>query len=223
MSESAFVDHYEVLQLGQNADNETIERVYRLLAKRYHPDNAASGDVERFREVHTAYEILLDAERRAAFDVEYDRQQSLQWEIFEQGTAMTSREEDQRIFEGVLSLLYVSRRQDPESGGLGALTLERMLGVPREHLEFPLWYLKQRGWVETLNSGQLAITVDGIDKIAAHGPPLPDNRLLAEASIVDADPMTPAASDDRSDFPGGNGRRPAQRPAERRATARPRR
>jgi len=55
---SEFVNHYETLQLSQNADGETIERVYRLLAKRYHPDNKVSGDETRFRAVREAYEVL---------------------------------------------------------------------------------------------------------------------------------------------------------------------
>ncbi len=196
MNESPLVDHYEVLQLSQNADAETIERVYRLLAKRYHPDNGASGDAERFREVHTAYQVLLDPERRAQFDVQYDKHKSLQWEIFEQDAALGGREEDQRIFNGMLSLLYVARRRDPESGGLGPVHLERMLGVPREHLEFPIWYLKQRGWIETLYSGQLAITVDGIDKISAKELSLPDDRLLAESPLAEEEQ---SAADDSAD------------------------
>ena len=47
-----FVDFYEVLQLSPRATAETIERVYRLLAKRYHPDNTVTGDAARFSEVH---------------------------------------------------------------------------------------------------------------------------------------------------------------------------
>ena len=45
-------------QATTNATNETIERVYRLLAKRYHPDNQSSGDAQKFAEVHKAFEIL---------------------------------------------------------------------------------------------------------------------------------------------------------------------
>ncbi|MDX1747452.1 MAG: DnaJ domain-containing protein, partial [Halobacteriales archaeon] len=86
MEERRFVDHYEVLQLNQNADAETVERVYRILAKRFHPDNASSGDENRFREVREAYEVLSDPERRAKFDVRYDEQRGLRWEIFEQET-----------------------------------------------------------------------------------------------------------------------------------------
>src|SRR5438105_3187548 len=43
-----FSDHYEALQLSPNADSETVDRVYRILAKRYHPDNQQTGDAARF-------------------------------------------------------------------------------------------------------------------------------------------------------------------------------
>ena len=42
MSPKSDGDYYEVLQVSRNADFETIERVFRLLAKRYHPDNVLS-------------------------------------------------------------------------------------------------------------------------------------------------------------------------------------
>jgi curved DNA-binding protein CbpA len=180
MADKPFIDYYETLQVGQNADLETIERVFRLLAKRYHPDNSESGDNERFREVHDAFEVLADPKIRAEYDVQYDRNKSLQWKIFEQSSAIGGQEEDRRIFRGVLALLYAARRKNPRAGGLGAVDLERMLGVPREHLEFPNWYLKKKGWIEVLDSGQFAITVEGIDKISADDLSVPDNRLLSE-------------------------------------------
>lgn len=191
--ESQFVNHYEILQLNANADCETVERVYRLLAKRYHPDNAVSGDEVRFRAVREAFEVLSDPERRARFDVNYDEQCGTHWRIFEQDAALSDQARDQRIFHGVLSLLYAARRRDPQDGGLGSLHLEEMLGVPREHLEFPIWYLKRRGYVETLTSGMYAITVEGIDSLHEGEMEVPDNRLLSAAAVDD-------------DFePGGNG------------------
>src|SRR5216683_930903 len=42
-------DHYEVLQVNPKADPETIHRVYRILAQRFHPDNAETGSSEIFR------------------------------------------------------------------------------------------------------------------------------------------------------------------------------
>ena len=55
-----FRDLYEDLQLSPNASAETVERVYRLLAKRYHPDNQDTGNAQKFSEVHAAYELLTD-------------------------------------------------------------------------------------------------------------------------------------------------------------------
>ncbi|MGD8360481.1 MAG: DnaJ domain-containing protein [Gemmatimonadota bacterium] len=187
MSKQEFVDFYEVLQVSQNADTETIERVFRLLARRYHPDNQESGNEEKFRLVHTAYQTLRDPGERARFDVHYDRQTTNQWQIFGQGTAHGSQEDDQRIIRGILSVLYVARRRDPHRGGFGNLQLERVLGVPREHLEFPLWILKQRGWIEILDNGQTAITIHGIDQVIGEGLEPADDRLLPRAAATEAE------------------------------------
>jgi hypothetical protein len=211
LNDTDFVDYYEVLQLGSNADADTIERVFRLLAKRYHPDNADSGDEDSFRQVHDAYKVLIDPEARAKYDVAYDDQKSLHWRIFQQSVAIGGQEEDRRIFRGVLSLLYAARRKDPRSGGLGSVDLERMLGVPREHLEFPTWYLKKKGWIEVLDSGQFAITVDGIDTIQAEHMAVPDDRLLEEgqtgpAGATDAPaevPLDGEAGPGPTDSPSG--------------------
>ena len=46
-----------------------VKAAHRRLAKRYHPDNTESGDEEKFRQVHTAYEILLDPERLSERDI----------------------------------------------------------------------------------------------------------------------------------------------------------
>jgi curved DNA-binding protein CbpA len=178
------VDFYEVLQLSQNADTETIERVFRLLAKRYHPDNQDTGDEERFRQVHDAYEVLTDPEKRARFDVRSDNEKDTSWQIFRDATSEGSHEDDRRIMRGVLNLLYSARRRDPDRGGVGFFQLERLLGVPREHLDFPLWILKKRGWIEMLDNGKAAITIDGIDEVIRDGAEPEADRLLSENGSV---------------------------------------
>jgi hypothetical protein len=65
------LDCYETMQLSRNADAETISRVYRLLASRYHPDNRETGDSEKFLRLAEAYQILSDPEKRARYDVGY--------------------------------------------------------------------------------------------------------------------------------------------------------
>jgi curved DNA-binding protein len=203
VSTREFVDHYEVLQLSQNANGETLERVYRLLAKRYHPDNQVTGDAEKFTQIRESYEVLSNPEKRAAYDIQYDDNRSVVWKIFDQSSAADGREEDRRIFHGILSLLYVARRRDVRSPGLGILYIEKMLGCPRQHLEFPIWYLKQRGWIQTLDNGQLAITVDGVDKLADRDLELRTDRLLGESTLgaePERDPESEADGDNEADF-----------------------
>ena len=104
------------------------------------------------------------------------------WRVFDQRSADDDRENDRQIFQGILSLLYAARRQNPLQGGLGSVSLEKTLGCPREHLEFPLWYLKARGWIEKLDTGQYAITVEGIDKVTSRDFEMPADRLLPEST-----------------------------------------
>ena len=125
---------------------------------------------------------------------------ALTWTVFRQEGADDRRSEDRRLFHAILSLLYIARRRDPRNGGLGSVTLESILGCPSQHLEFPLWYLRERGWIERLDSGLLAITADGVDKIASDDLALPANRLLTERS--QAGPRTRA--DGHASEPGPN-------------------
>ena len=81
-NDGALPDFYETLQLGRNADTDTIHRVYRMLAQRYHPDNAESGNAERFRQVLDAYRVLSDPEQRAAYDAIHLDTQRVRWRIF---------------------------------------------------------------------------------------------------------------------------------------------
>jgi curved DNA-binding protein len=189
-----FVDHYEVLQLSPRATADMVERVYRMLAKRYHPDNLETGDSEKFSKIHEAYQTLNDAERRAAYDVAYENVQNVQWKVFDQTAANDGRAEDRQIIHAILSLLYVERRRDPMKGGLGAIILESMLGVPQEHLQFPLWYVKQHGWIEVLDSGQIAITIAGIDKLANQDLELRRDRLLPASSLSTDESVEAAAA-----------------------------
>lgn len=63
-------DYYEVLGVDRNADEATIKKAYRVLAKKYHPD-ANPGDKEaekKFKEASEAYAVLSDAEKRKQYD-----------------------------------------------------------------------------------------------------------------------------------------------------------
>ncbi|MGZ4475310.1 MAG: molecular chaperone DnaJ [Nocardioides sp.] len=63
------LDPYELLGVDRDADDATIKKAYRKLARQYHPDvNPDPAAQDRFKEVSHAYEILSDPQKRAAFD-----------------------------------------------------------------------------------------------------------------------------------------------------------
>ncbi|MEV4510147.1 DnaJ C-terminal domain-containing protein [Dactylosporangium sp. NPDC049525] len=62
-------DPYQVLGVARDAKPEEIQRAYRTLARRQHPDiNKEPGAEERFKEINEAYHVLSDPERRARYD-----------------------------------------------------------------------------------------------------------------------------------------------------------
>ena len=67
-------NYYEILEVHENASGEIITRVYKILAKKYHPDlqenNEDKKSEEKFKEIAEAYEVLSNEEKRKAYDEE---------------------------------------------------------------------------------------------------------------------------------------------------------
>lgn len=164
MAEERAEDFYEVLQVSASADPETIHRVYRLLAQRFHPDNRETGSEERFRAITEAYSVLSDPERRARYDVLHQQRQQDRWRLVSAGArAENDFELEQAARLTVLEVLYTKRRVEPSSPGVDLLELEKLLGMPREHVEFTLWYLVQKRLVARDDASRLVLSAEGAD------------------------------------------------------------
>ena len=179
-----FEDYYETLEVNPTASFDTIHKIYRVLAQRIHPDNPDSGSEEGFKRLVRGYKILSDPEQRAAFDVERSRALSKRWRIFDPDTAVPGLEQEQRKRRAILSVLYNKRMRQPENSGVSIPEMEQLLEVPREHLEFPLWFMKEQGWIQRTDGGKHHITAKGVDYAESTGawqPPTAKNAGLLAA------------------------------------------
>jgi curved DNA-binding protein CbpA len=164
MADERTADYYEALQVSPSAEPDTIHRVYRLLAQRFHPDNAESGSESRFRLIHEAYTVLSDPEKRAQYDIVYQRQRQDRWRLVSSGAESENDFEYEQITRlTMLEALYTRRRLEPSSPGIFSADMEEMMGRPREHLEFTIWYLVQRKLIARDDNSRLVITADGAD------------------------------------------------------------
>ena len=163
-------DYYEVLQLNPKADMETVHRVYRIMAARFHPDNPESGDQERFLLMTEAYKVLGDPERRAQYDSMRGAERPRALPLFQSRAFVDEKEGEINRRLGALCLLYAQRRRDPEHPAVSLLELEEVMAIPREYLEFTLWYLKQKRYIEMNQGADYSLTASGVDYVEEHTP-----------------------------------------------------
>jgi len=162
-------DYYEVMQISPNAEPETIHRVYRLLAQRFHPDNRETGSDARFRQLTEAYEVLSDPERRAKYDVVHAQQRQERWRLVTSGAESENDfQAEQAVRLTVLEVLYTRRRVEPSNPGIFSTDLEQLTGRPREHLEFTIWYLIQKKFLTRSDNSLLVITADGVEYLESN-------------------------------------------------------
>jgi curved DNA-binding protein CbpA len=184
MEARSFVNYYEILELRPDASAEAIGLRFRHLARRYHPDNQATGDRSKFDAIVEAHDVLKDAAKRAQYHDDNLHHLPPYWEQMDdepkaesESAANTNDREtfidgfgidrDLSIQNNILALLYLRRRRNIREPGMGDAELEHLTGCPPENLEFHIWYLKAKGWIATGEDGLFAITIDGVDR-AAH-------------------------------------------------------
>jgi hypothetical protein len=171
-----FTDYYELMQISTKAEAATIQRVYRMLASRYHPDNPESGDTDKFVLLQRAFAVLSNPDERAAYDAELNRHSTQPLPVFELKDFVVGIDSEVNRRLGVLCLLYNRRKANPDNPGLSVLDLETKMAMPREHLEFTVWYLREKGQVRRdETSNDILITSEGVDFVESN---LPQNQIV---------------------------------------------
>ena len=206
MSENGFIDYYELLQLSSSADTDTVERVFRHLAKKFHPDNKESGDIDRFHLIVEAHRTLSNAENRAGYDVKYQDYWNRKWKLASEASNGTAFGDDRENRESILSMLYIQRRRDMKKPGLGDYEVARLLCIPLELVEFHMWYLKAKDWVERLDTGYLAITALGVDQVEQGRLRLRNDHMITAGGVAPEgaeEGTTRSGSADLPEFPTG--------------------
>jgi len=175
MSLQPAVNYYDLLQINPRAEIETIDRVYRILASRYHPDNQQTGDADRFRMLTDAYQLLKDPVKRKEYDRQFEVNPAGPLPIFLGKEFTDGIDAEAKIRVGVLCLLYSKRRANPDYAALSLLDMENIMAFPRERLLFALWYLRAKRFVLQDDRSSFIIAAEGVDYLESQ---LPTNQIL---------------------------------------------
>lgn len=179
---SEFIDYYEILEISPNANSATIERMFRYLAGRYHPDNRSTADRDKFDLVLEAHATLKDPVKRVNYDIEYKKHLDFRSELVDEASDNEGVDRDVNIQNKLLSLFYVKRRKNLDDPGIGELELQHLLGCPIDHFRFNLWYMKEKKWITRTETGTFAITVEGIDYASFDSQHKASRKLLTDQS-----------------------------------------
>jgi hypothetical protein len=173
---------------------ETVHRVFRIMAARFHPDNPETGDQEEFLRLKQAYDVLSDPILRGQYDGMRDTVEAGPMPIFELKDFVTGVQAEANRRLGVLSLLYNKRRMDPDKPGVSLLELEKQMGFPREYLCFTMWYLRSKEFVVAADNSDYALTAAGVDHVESN---VSENEILAKLlkpSTAREHPVSPPAN-----------------------------
>ena len=177
-------DYYEFLQISPNAEPNTVSRVYRFLAARFHPDIPGTGDAEKFVLLKQAFDVLSDPERRAEYDATYKKQQAPEPVPLSNSVDFMNKNDgefNRRV--AVLALLSMQRRSKPFTPEVPLAEVERRMGFPRDYLDFTMWYLKSKQYITIADNSDFTITAHGVDLVESNREKIPLlNRLLSDRS-----------------------------------------
>ena len=177
------IDYYEFLQISRNADPDTIHRVYRFLAARFHPDNPETANPEKFMLLQEAWNVLSDPKRRAEYDAAGKDEPPQPVPLSTSVDFMDDIEGELNRRLAVLALLYIQRRINPYKPEVSVAAVEKCMGFPRDYLQFTSWYLQNKKYVTRADNSDLTLTVLGVDYVESNRANIPVlDKLLSSST-----------------------------------------
>jgi curved DNA-binding protein len=164
-------NYYQLLQVTPTANLTVIRYAYRYLAAMYHPDNTETADVDKFKLITEAWRVLSDSNKRNLYDMQLGAGKQTEATTPANSTSTASNntsrkpsiawsEIDLRL--AVLQILMEARRKKPQGGGASAKMLMDCLGVEINELEYIIWYLREKRYIDR-EEAQFTITISGVD------------------------------------------------------------
>ena len=187
MREMEIPDYYELLEISPQATQDTIHRVYRYMAARYHPDNLETGNLDKFTQLTLAYKVLSESNRRSEYDAQRaTRQTAIRNPMSSTIDFMDQGEGDLNRRLAVLAILYYRRRIYPNSPEVSLAEIEHRMGFPRDYLDFTTWYLAKKRYITRADNSDFTLTVEGVDFIETQRATIPLlDHLLTNGSHTD--------------------------------------
>ena len=157
------------------------------MAARYHPDIVATGNLEKFTQLTSAYKILSDPNRRSEYDAQRaTRQAPTRNPMSSTVDFMDQVEGDLNRRLAVLAILYYRRRIYPNSPEVSLVEIEHRMGFPRDYLDFTTWYLANKRYITRADNSDFTLTIEGVDFIETQRATIPLlDKLLTNGSHTD--------------------------------------
>lgn len=189
------VDHYTVLQVSTTAEPSTIDSAYDFLSQRYHSSSPATANPLIYNRLVEAYQVLSDPLKRTA----YESERSLN----KNGAAVAKGDRNRvtitRIRNEMLELLYWRRVESPYKPVITIHEFETILKLPKDQMEFNLWFLRDKGFIARNDNACFVITAEGVaaaEKLASEAgdaalaPPLPAHETVESQTEAQLEPVS---------------------------------
>jgi len=151
-------DYHQLIRAGVEGDSEQVDRLYRALAFRYHPDNRETGNSEVFLRIRDVYRIVSISQTLKPEAQIAKPSQDFSWREGLRGM------KDDCV--SVLGVLCRRRMDDYRNAAVSQNELESLTRMTADQLGFILWYLGEKGAVTmSAGSSDYAISATGVEML----------------------------------------------------------